>query len=108
MVVTRKQMSTQNGIPDQHFPVQPPESKNSIKSEKLFTHGNNNGFSFQDPVTGLVWKKVLYEQNPFPDNFTPDECFLAAIEKNKNLYKYSFKQSLEGACQVRILCLCFI
>ena len=40
-------------------------------------------------------------QNPFPDNYTPDECFLAAIEKNKNLHKYTFNQCLQGSCQVR-------
>ena len=59
-----------------------------------------NGFSYHDPLTGKIWKKVLYEQNPFPDNYTPDECFLAAIEKNKNLYKYTFWQCLQGSCQV--------
>ena len=77
--------------------------------EKLATppkngHGpklKKNGFSYQDPATGKTWKKVLYEQNPFPDNYTPDECFLAAIEKNKNLHKYTFKQCLQGSCQVR-------
>jgi hypothetical protein len=62
-----------------------------------------NGFSYHDPVTGKIWKKVLYQQNPFPDNYTPDECFLAAIEKNKNLHKYTFRQCLQGSCQVNII-----
>lgn len=61
-----------------------------------------NGFSYRDPVTGRIWKKVLYEQNPFPDNFTPDECFLAAIERNKNLHSYTFTQCLQGSCQVAL------
>ncbi len=77
-------------------------------NEKLATppkngHGpklKKNGFSYKDPASGKTWKKVLYEQNPFPDNYTPDECFLAAIEKNKNLHKYTFKQCLQGSCQV--------
>ena len=59
-----------------------------------------NGFSCQDPATGKIWKKVLYEQNPFPDNYTPDECFLAAIVMNKNLHKYTFWQCLQGSSQV--------
>ena len=62
-----------------------------------------NGFSCQDPATGKIWKKVLYEQNPFPDNYTPDECFLAAIQMNLNLHKYTFWQCLQGSSQVRRL-----
>ena len=81
----------------------PDSSKEKLATPLKNGHGpklKKNGFSYQDPATGKTWKKVLYEQNPFPDNYTPDECFLAAIEKNKNLHKYTFKQCLQGSCQV--------
>ena len=46
------------------------------------------------------WKKVLYEDNGFPDNYTPKEYFLAAIEKNKNLVVYSMRECFCGAAMV--------
>jgi len=46
------------------------------------------------------WKKVLYEDNGYPDNYTPPEYFLAAIEKNKNLVVYSLWDCLCGAAKV--------
>ncbi len=58
--------------------------------------------TYVDPDTGNVWRKVLYERGKFPDNYTPDQCFLAAIERNKNLHKYTFRQCLLGASQVKI------
>lgn len=46
------------------------------------------------------WQKCLYKSNGFPDNFTPEESFLAAIEKNKNIHLYSLQECLNGAAVV--------
>lgn len=46
------------------------------------------------------WKKILYEDNGYPDNFTPKECFLAAIEKNKNIRVYNRLECFNGAAIV--------
>jgi len=47
------------------------------------------------------WRKVLYEDSQgYKDNFTPNESFLAAIEKNKNLRLYSLAECLAGAAEV--------
>ena len=46
------------------------------------------------------WKKTLYEDSGYPDNYTPPECFLAAIEKNKNLVVYSLWECFSGAARV--------
>ena len=46
------------------------------------------------------WRKILYEDNGYPDNYTPPESFLAAIEKNKNLRVYSLLECFSGAAQV--------
>jgi len=47
------------------------------------------------------WRKILYEDDQgYPDNFTPTESFLAAIEKNKNLRLYSLEECLLGAAEV--------
>ena len=62
----------------------------------------NQENSFTDPKTGEVWRNVLFEQGDFPDNYTPDCCFLAAIKCNKNLYKYTLNQCLLGAAQVAL------
>jgi len=60
-------------------------------------------YTFVDPKSGEVWQKVLFHRpNNFPDNFTPDECFLAAIKRNQNLHKYTFQQCFLGACQVAL------
>jgi len=47
-----------------------------------------------------AWRKVLYENNGFPDNYTPKESFLAAIEKNKDLQVYSLSECFHGAAEV--------
>ena len=31
------------------------------------------------------WVKNLYTKTGLPDNFTPGDCFLAAIQRNKNV-----------------------
>jgi len=58
-------------------------------------------YTFVDPKTGAIWQKVLFHRpRTFPDNFTPDECFLAAIKRNQNLHKYTLQQCFLGATQV--------
>ena len=50
-----------------------------------------------------AWRKVLYDRDPsVPDNYAPKEFFLAAIERNKNLHKYSFGACVKGSCQVAL------
>jgi len=46
------------------------------------------------------WRKTLYEDNGYPDNYTPPESFLAVIEKNKNLRVYSLWECFSGAAEV--------
>ena len=60
------------------------------------------------------WKKTLYEDSTYPDNYTPPECFLAAIEKNKDLRLYSLWECFSGAAEdgqelsvVTIFCCCY-
>ena len=49
------------------------------------------------------WRKVLYDRDPnVPDNYAPREFFLAAIERNKNLHKYSFGACVKGSAQVSL------
>jgi len=47
-----------------------------------------------------AWRKTLYEDHGYPDNFTPTECFLAAIEKNKDLRVYTLSECFSGAAEV--------
>ena len=58
--------------------------------------------TYIDPHSGKQWRKVLFERGSFPDNYTPDKCFLAAIRRNKNLHNYSFRQCVLGASQAWI------
>ena len=55
-----------------------------------------------DPAGGPrgPWRKVLYDNAGFPDNFTPPECFLAARTFNQNLVLYTRAQCLAGAARV--------
>lgn len=46
------------------------------------------------------WRKILYEENGFPDNYTPKESFLAAIERNKNIKLYTKWECFQGAAVV--------
>ena len=49
------------------------------------------------------WRKALYDRDPnVPDNYAPREFFLDAIERNKNLHKYSFGACVKGSCQVAL------
>jgi len=47
-----------------------------------------------------VWRKVLYERNGFADNFTPQHCFLAAMQRNKNVRLYTKEECFKGAAVV--------
>ncbi|XP_063282241.1 phosphatidylinositol N-acetylglucosaminyltransferase subunit C [Pelobates fuscus] len=58
-----------------------------------------------DPV-GLcpVWKKVLYERQPFPDNYV-DESFLEELRKNIYVRRYSYWAVVfESAVVIQQLC----
>ena len=46
------------------------------------------------------WRKVLYDNAGFPDNFTPEEAFLAARRYNENLVTYSLQSCLSGGAEV--------
>lgn len=48
-------------------------------------------------MSGGVWRKTLYERTGLADNYTPPECFLAAIQRNKDLRLYSRAECLAGA-----------
>ena len=55
------------------------------------------------------WVKNLYTKTGLPDNYTPDDCFLAAIQRNKNVRGHTFSECLVAACQVNMqLCAVFI
>jgi len=51
-------------------------------------------------ANGKTWKKCLYENSGFPDNFTPEESFLAAMHKNKNVRLYTKTECLQGGAVV--------
>ena len=55
-----------------------------------------------DPAEGQrgPWRKVLYDNAGYPDNFTPSECFLAARTFNQNLVVYTRTECLAGAARV--------
>jgi len=46
------------------------------------------------------WRKVLYDNAGFPDNYTPEEAFLAARRYNENLVTYSLGSCLSGGAEV--------
>ena len=56
---------------------------------------NSAGNYFKMAETSTTWRKVLFEKNGFPDNYTPEESFLAAIERNKNLRTYSKRECFQ-------------
>jgi hypothetical protein len=51
---------------------------------------------------GVGWSRNLYERTNLPDNYTPDDCFLAAIQRNKNVNRYNFGQCCSNACGVTL------
>uniref|UniRef100_A0A915A7X7 Phosphatidylinositol N-acetylglucosaminyltransferase subunit C n=2 Tax=Parascaris univalens TaxID=6257 RepID=A0A915A7X7_PARUN len=46
------------------------------------------------------WRKVLYERQPFPDNYSGGKEFLKELRTNVSLVKYSFLEAACGACRV--------
>ena len=77
-----------------------PETK-KMKCDSWYQDLSMDEHCYLDPVTGKTWRKVLFDNsNDFPDNYTPDACFLAAIKRNQNLYKYTYSQCLLGSSQV--------
>ena len=50
------------------------------------------------------WRKVLYDspESRLGDNYTPHAYFLDAIERNKNLHKYSLAECLQCGCQASL------
>ena len=58
---------------------------------------------FKSSVTAKGGRKVLYDSpdSRLGDNYTPHQYFLDAIERNKNLHKYSLSECLVGSCQAR-------
>jgi len=58
-----------------------------------------------DALKGVKhWRKVLYDSpdRRLGDNYTPHAYFLDAIERNKNLHKYSLAECLLCSCQVAL------
>lgn len=47
-----------------------------------------------------MWRKVLYLKTGLPDNYTPKHCFLAAIQRNKNVRLYTKEECFKGAAVV--------
>ena len=39
-----------------------------------------------------LWQRNLYTKTGLPDNYTPADCFLAAIERNKNPRVYELAE----------------
>jgi len=48
------------------------------------------------------WVKNLYTKTGLPDNYTPEDCFLDAIQRNKNVRGHTFWECLVAACQVNM------
>ena len=46
------------------------------------------------------WRKILYDNAGFPDNYTPEEAFLAARRFNENLVTYRLRDCLGGGAEV--------
>ncbi len=53
-------------------------------------------------ATTTSWARNLYTKTGLPDNETPKECFLDAIQKNKNVRQYAFCECALAACQVSL------
>ncbi len=50
----------------------------------------------------LRWRRNLYEKTGLPDNYAPDDCFLAAIRRNRDVCRYRFGQCAPMACLVSL------
>lgn len=90
-------MSCLKDQPDYHRANVARSSKGGAQA--TVSNGSAGSYNVQAPK----WRKVLYDSNSkFADNYTPHAYFLDAIERNKNLHKYSFNECLRGSCQVAI------
>ncbi|XP_037904316.1 phosphatidylinositol N-acetylglucosaminyltransferase subunit C [Hermetia illucens] len=54
------------------------------------------------------WRKNLYEQHDFGDNYTDPSLFLKDLQKNKNVKIFTFKEAVRGATRLtnQISCIC--
>lgn len=44
-----------------------------------------------------LWRKVLYEKQPYPDNYTDKEMFLRDLKKNVDFCEVTFLEAVAGA-----------
>ncbi len=61
---------------------------------------DSNGVSLPEGDWPRRWRRNLYEKTGLPDNYTPDDCFLAAIRRNRDVRRYTLRQCLPQACLV--------
>jgi phosphatidylinositol glycan class C protein len=62
--------------------------------------GNSRGSSKSQKVsTQPRWRKILYEKQPYEDNYV-DETFLNALVKNANFSSYSLPEVIKGSTLV--------
>ncbi|XP_057651868.1 phosphatidylinositol N-acetylglucosaminyltransferase subunit C [Diorhabda carinulata] len=47
--------------------------------------------------TKPIWKKVLYERQPYPDNYTDKKIFLRDLRKNINVRELTFTEAVLGS-----------
>ena len=47
-------------------------------------------------------QRNLFQKTGLDDNYTPEHCFLAAIQRNKNVIKHTLGQCIVSACQVSL------
>lgn len=81
------------------------KEEQSLRSRKFRSRSPTPSFDEKHLNSGgrRKWRKVLYDRDPnVPDNYAPREFFLAAIERNKNLHKYSFGACVKGSAQVSL------
>jgi len=48
------------------------------------------------------WRRNLYEDTGLPDNYTPDDCFLDAIQRNRDLPRHAFAKCVCAAARVSL------
>ena len=60
--------------------------------------GPKNGVSNPE----RLWQKNLYTKTGLPDNYTPENQFLAAIERNKHQRKYEIGEVRDAAARVAL------
>ncbi|MFH4975183.1 hypothetical protein AB6A40_001892 [Gnathostoma spinigerum] len=50
----------------------------------------------------VKWRKILYEKQPFPDNYSGGSEFLKELRKNVSVVHYSFFEAVCGASRVML------